>query len=734
MSTKSTTGLYDEDLHGNNPANYITDENAVLEVPSKEEYYFIIPSAAPFFVNDFEIYQVNNDGSLGDKLVDGVDYKFGHKFVEAMDSIGRPIFGSVRFMRHSIAGRIRLKYRTVGGQWGFNDRAIAAELSRRLYNPLVRSWGQIDILTATFPNLEHDQSLDTLVGSDELKEALDRLGDIMEATASGTTESHLKDFNNPHKVNKNQVDLGNVPNYKMATTAEHLTGSDVDLFTNPAGVLGMIQKFGLEPLTDHINDKGNVHGLTAEDINLGNLPNYPAANPLDAVDPTNNQTLMTPYTTALLMQNLGGDPRLDQLVLDFNRHIVADNPHGITPVGIGTLTEAQIRALVGSGGSSDGDANTFGGLTPEEWEDMFPLNDDINVILNESGDQWLLETNKGALIDTTDPMIIEPRASFNSSTSGYGAYSLTTDNLLNTIVCLDVVRSIYPYFVEGDLGDRWLSLKNADYYSVPDQGIKTAGSAAIVIPTAYKNPTSDTHRLEMLRGNVNAIWGKSIGTSAIIRISGGTATTAFPPEADILDLWVYNGELGGGDMGIASKGPDGDETYVGFGNATWVTAITPHLNFGDLSVEDILITNHYVVIQTSNLGLDHKIKVLKINRDASITLTDVTGSLKGYSVKTGTQVNISTLEDIVGISGEYDNFSVTTKEDADNPDNDYIDLYLFGENEYGQMDVVLGDKPLKDVSVGKDFVVTIDGSDGITVWGDNRDNQLTYIGPNPLEV
>lgn len=734
MSTKSTTGLYDEDLHGNNPANYITDENAVLEVPSKEEYYFIIPNAAPFFANDFEIYQVNNDGSLGDKLVDGLDYKFGHKFVEAMDSIGRPIFGSVRFMRHSIAGRIRLKYRTIGGQWGFNDRAIAAELSRRLYNPLVRSWGQIDILTATFPNLEHDQSLDTLVGSDDLKEALDRLGDVMEATASGTTESHLKDFNNPHKVNKSQVGLGNVPNFKMATNEEHLNGNAVDLFTNPAGVLSMIQKFGLESLTDHINAKGNVHGLKASDINLGNVPNYPAANTSDAIDPTNNQTLMTPYTTALLIQNLGSDPRLEQLISDFSRHISEDNPHSITPAKIGTLTEAQIRALVDSSGSGGSDASTFGGLTPGEWEDMFPANDDLNFILNDSADQWILEVNRGSIIDTTDPMIENPRASFNSSESGYGAYTLTTDNSLSTVVCLDDARSIYPYSDEGDLWDRWLSLKDADYYSAPDGGLKSVGTAVVDIPEVYKNPTSDEHRLVMLRGNASAIWGKSIGNSSIVRISAGTATTVFPPEDDVVDLWVYNGELGGGDIGIAAKGPNDNETYVGFGNATWVTAITPHLVFTGTNVEDILITNHYVVIQTSNAGQDSKVKVLKINRSASITLTDITSSFKGYSVKTGAQINISSLEDIVAISGGYDTFSVTTKEDPDNPSNDYVDLYLFGENEYGQMDVVLGDKSLKNASVGKDFVVTVDDSGGITVWGNNRDNQLTYIGPNPLEA
>ncbi|MBW6072716.1 hypothetical protein, partial [Pseudomonas aeruginosa] len=161
----------------------------------------------------------------------------GHRFIEAMDSIGRPIAGSIRFMKRSIAGQARLDYRTIGGQWGFSDQAILAELSRRQYNPLIRAWGNIDVLPASFPPLDHDQPIDSLVGSEEINASLQRLGDIMEATASGTTESHLRDFDNPHRVNKVQVQLGNVPNFSMATDQQHKDGNRNDLFTNPRGVM-----------------------------------------------------------------------------------------------------------------------------------------------------------------------------------------------------------------------------------------------------------------------------------------------------------------------------------------------------------------------------------------------------------------------------------------------------------------------------------------------------------------
>lgn len=736
MSTKSTTGLYDEDLHGNNPANYIQDEDAVLEVPSIEEYYFIIPKAAPFFLDNFEIYQVNNNGTLGNKLVDGLDYKFGHQFVEAVDSIGRPIYGSIRFMRHSIAGRIRLKYRTIGGQWGFNDQAIAAELSRRLYNPLIRSWGQIDILTATFPNLEHDQSVDSMVGSKELKEALDRLADVMEATASGTTESHLDDFNNPHRVTKYQVDLGNVPNFKMATEAEHLVSNQANLFTNPLGVVKMIDKYALVPLTTHINDTGNVHDLKASDINLGNVPNYPAATPAQAIDPTNNQTLLTPYLATLLFQNLGSDPRLAQLIIDFNKHLTDVNPHSITPAMIGTLTEAQIRALIGSGGGSGGgDASTFGGLTPEEWEDLFPANDDILVILDEEANQWLLEANKLSVINLEDPTLNVEKSKIISSDCGYGAYLLTDSTILNSIVSIDEAAEIYPSVVNFDISTRWLSLQDANYFAMMDGGIKSVGSAVVNIPAPWVAGATEGVQASVLKGNANALWVKRVSDGAIVKLSSGVNTVVFTGTDNVVDYWVR--PSGPDDLGVATKhDANDDEIYVGFGTPAWVTAITPHLQLGTRSLEDCQITNSHVVISSSLDGEDTSVKILSISRETNgtYTLTNVTNSLKGLDLRSQTWVTANMLTNISACSGEYDNFSISYWEDPYNPNNPFIDAVVFGSNEFGQMDIIIGDSPLENIGVGKDYIITLNGNGGVTCWGDNQDNQLAYIGTTYLEV
>lgn len=48
-------------------------------------------------------------------------------------------------------------------------------------------------------------------------------------------------------------------------------------------------------LYQHVNFKGNPHGTTATDLNLGNVPNYPVATEEEAIKGESNNTLLTPF-------------------------------------------------------------------------------------------------------------------------------------------------------------------------------------------------------------------------------------------------------------------------------------------------------------------------------------------------------------------------------------------------------------------------------------------------------
>lgn len=87
---------------------------------------------------------------------------------------------------------------------------------------------------------------------------------------------HLTDFMNPHKVKKEQVGLGNVPN--VTTDDQTPTYEEAEEFENISSgeklsiAFGKIQK-AISSLLGHINNFDNPHKTTKSQIQLGNVDN-----------------------------------------------------------------------------------------------------------------------------------------------------------------------------------------------------------------------------------------------------------------------------------------------------------------------------------------------------------------------------------------------------------------------------------------------------------------------------
>lgn len=236
-----TTQLYPEDLYGNNSANNIVGEVITVNAPTNpDNYFFIIPSAAPFYKTTLKVWNYNTNALL----VEGTDYVIGHIFVEPLEKIGKIIAGSIRFLRRDITAVI-INYHTLGGVWGFNNTAIARELQLININPLTRSWGDIDPLPYSFPALPHNDTMDDVIGSAELKKSIDAITATLVSFGQGIPNNHINDYNNPHHVTAGLLGLGNLDNFKTATLAQAATGTATDLFTTVAGVKAMINAFAV---------------------------------------------------------------------------------------------------------------------------------------------------------------------------------------------------------------------------------------------------------------------------------------------------------------------------------------------------------------------------------------------------------------------------------------------------------------------------------------------------------
>lgn len=724
----STTHLYPEDLNGTNPANLIVKEPYTLQAPGPEDYYFIIPKAAPFFVDSIKVYN-----AAGVAYVEGDDYQIGHQFIEAMDSTGRPIAGSIRFMRPTITGQVLVTYRTLGGNWGFSDTDILRELSNKLVNPLIRSWGDIAPLPYAFPPLPHDQRLDTLIGSKQINDALNRIADVLEATASGSTASHLVDYNNPHRVTKAQVGLGNVPNFAMATDVQHTDATRNDLFTNPRGVKLIVDKFAVVPLNAHIADRTNPHGVNKTQVGLGNVPNFPKATAAQAIDPTNDSTLMTPYTTSLLVQKLSSDPRLDQLIIDFNDHITAHNPHNITPAMIGTYTSQEIDQRLANL-EKGGDAATFGGESPAQWVAKFPSVSDINTILQELYDVVSAATATMVQLNVDSPITDDDINTANAQLiswafGDYSAYALYNSYNDGQIVASKSIGNGFPTSPVAELPGKWGTTVNGNYYIEANGGIRAWGSNPITIPTVYATatigsnpkvvgiyPSKDYIIIVLENGRMmNVVRGTPVGNAGTLLKSG-------------VDPWiVFVGNGMQDTRTIAIYEETTDDKWYPVGDASWVTAANAAITNGNAagySIIDVRIgTDTLVVISQS--ATDTRMWVYKIVYGTSISLNNVTSTTMVRNHTTGEVIPASDVRGVTQVAGSFTH-SVLTKPIA--PNSNLCDLLSFGDDSNGQLEIPASSAPFYSMGAGYGFTVTINRHHFAEFWGDSPDNSLIYTG------
>ena len=698
MATVVTTGLYDFDPNGTNPANLIKDEPQTLQTPGPDDYYFIIPHAAPFFVDSLIL-----KNSAGVPYTEGVDYLTGHQFVEAEDSIGRPICGSIRVLRRNIAGQVKITYRTLGGQWGYNDAAILAELANKLYNPLVRAWGMIDVLPATFPPLPHDQDLDTFVGSDELKEGLDSIADALEAMSGGSSAGHLADFSNPHKVNKTQVGLSLVLNYGVATDAEMRAGARGDVYATARGVFLAIAQQALIPLQAHIDDEANPHVVTQKQVGLEFTPNMPVATREQAIDITNNTVLLTPYSAAVLLSAQSDGGRIDALEQAFNTYKVDyTNPQKVTAAQVGTLTEAEIRGLMANVSASD--TPRFAGMTEEEWRASLPSFLETETILNSIGAGFSAASVELGTVTATDPItpqqiaaaeLLKP-AALQVGWDGYG--------IANGLQLFRMVQSTGAAEMPATLGNNWdrfANIEQARYWVLPDGSISSAGTLAVPAPLGYRTGAGFD-----VTKKATAVYASKVAnyaileSGALVRWVDSTAMSQVVASG-IEGVFTQVNALAGAEKMVYQRDTG---ALVAYGMADWVTkanalfaafAAAPTRT----EVRDIQITNNYMAVL---FGTD-ELLVYQI----SVVGSTVTLTLQALPGAWGTTFS--------QVSGIYDHLGVLTTTGK---------VFFMGNNNQGQQDVnpLLG--TFIAVGCGKDFTVTIGTDRRVMFWGDSPDNAL----------
>lgn len=172
------TASYPLDITGINPANLVTNEVHTLTEINSSTNRLLIPVFAPFYLDNFRLTHIDPNG-IGRLLHENADYIFVLPYLAGSRSIAKMLYGAVSITNAVIDGSIVMEYQTLGGEW-IADRNHALEvLTNNVYNPIVTTWDLVTNKQDLFPPINHDLSMDYVMGQQDLIDAIHQIRDAI---------------------------------------------------------------------------------------------------------------------------------------------------------------------------------------------------------------------------------------------------------------------------------------------------------------------------------------------------------------------------------------------------------------------------------------------------------------------------------------------------------------------------------------------------------------------------
>lgn len=237
--------VYPVDYTGQKATNLVQGEQHAVTESNYRDYFFIVPTFAPFFTNNFKLTHQAEDGTVKE-LHEGVDYTFVLSYLGASRSIGIPVYGGISLNNLYTSGVVSLDYQTLGGPWMADSAYVLERIAEKNYNPRTTAWDNLTNVQETFPPVNHNLDFDYVYGQ---KELIDQMQAIAEAIANSPGSlpfiKHLMRTDNPHAVTAAQLDLGNVANLPIATDAEVLAEAPVKKYVTLDQVISILKRHGI---------------------------------------------------------------------------------------------------------------------------------------------------------------------------------------------------------------------------------------------------------------------------------------------------------------------------------------------------------------------------------------------------------------------------------------------------------------------------------------------------------
>lgn len=383
-----------------------------------------------------------------------------------------------------------------------------------------------------------------------------------------------------------------------------------------------------------------------------------------------------------------------------------------------------------------GDAQTFGGETPNQWEAKFPSVADINEILKQLTDVWTAANTALTLLDVTDPVKpteqqLREGSKIAWAFGSYNAYALYNALGAGQMVADTSVASQFPTTPVDGLAGKWATAPNAAYYIQPDGSLKAWGSNAITIPVGYATGAGfqTANKLAAVYASAQHVYMYTENSRIVMVTRGSGTVTTVATIANVINMYVNNALTDTRAFSVAEISADTTQpsTWTAYGDASWVTAfngVKTTASTGSFAIEDVRIGSGYLVVLVSKANQTYT-WLYRINYAATITLTDVTSTTDVRNHLTNTTVKLNTVLGVTSIAGSYGHFVFVKPIAAGDP---LSNLYSFGDNSMGQLEIPPASAPFYGVAAGYGFTITINRQNFAEFWGDSPDNSLFWHG------
>lgn len=307
---------YPVDLTGRSPDNLVSNEEQLLLNTGNTPYRVVVFDNGGFYADSLKVY--DKDYKL---LVPNTDYIATYVYTDASNRVGLSIMGAVVILNATLTNEVRLSGQMVGGDYAFSLTAREDTIAylESLGSGVVPVWGGYEgvtpqwqpgeligerwqLSTYTEMNMELEWIAQALKTGDPEAEtgfyaAMRALRDNFLGQLDSRLNDHIQNTQDPHDVTAAQIGLDQVANYPVATQAQAEAGTDNASYLTPQRWWQAMAKLAGVPLTNHIGDTNNPHQLTAVQVST-----YPMAN----IDTLYNSKLLKTATAVNALNLMNG--------------------------------------------------------------------------------------------------------------------------------------------------------------------------------------------------------------------------------------------------------------------------------------------------------------------------------------------------------------------------------------------------------------------------------------------